>query len=310
MSWINDLFTNILQGQMELDNPGYREKRALLAAQGGLVGAQTEHIKSSTETEGLRQQQIQDFIDSGRSEAAAARINAQAANEGKKSAEAESERQNKLKIAEILAAARTRTTGTGAAVKPAPVKTPKWIKVTDAHGDQVFADPSDPRFKSGELRPPSTAQTQNRESQADIVQTAAEQMMAAVDSADKAGVIGPRAGRWQEAQEGPLGMITGGPSSEYAGSKAMLGSFEALLPILHGFRGGPQVIAQFQKSMGGGMNQPAENLRAAIRSLRILADDIRTGRAIPISSSGAAPAAPTSGGGFDPNSLLDKYKIP
>lgn len=149
-------------------------------------------------------------------------------------------------------------------------------------GKDVMVDPTTRQPIEG-MAPPGTANMRNREEQAHIISTAGAQLKAALTAAKD--VIGPRAGRFQEAQEGPLGIITGGPNKAYAGVKSQLGSFEALLPILHGFRGGPQVIAQFQRSLGGGLNQPVENLHAALDAVISLAHDIETGRAVPIEGS-------------------------
>lgn len=177
-------------------------------------------------------------------------------------------------------------------IVPGAGKAPGRPYAASIGGKDVMVDPSTRQPIEGML-PPGTAQMKNREEQAGIIVTAGQQLKNDIDKASS--VIGPRAGRAQQAQEGLLGVVTGGPNPLYSGVKSQLGSFEALLPILHGFRGGPQVIAQFQKSLGGGLNQPPENLKTALDSVIRLAVDIQNGRAVPIAGdTGHSPAELTN----------------
>lgn len=73
----------------------------------------------------------------------------------------------------------------------------------------------------------------------------------------------------------PLSQLVGG-SKEATRIQTLLKSFASLLPILHGFRGGTQLQAEFEE-MAGNIKQDPATVTERVRSLSAIADLIQQG---------------------------------
>ena len=123
-----------------------------------------------------------------------------------------------------------------------------------------------------------TAQEQNRRAQAKIARAAADDILASLASNKITGAPSEAAG-----QMGPVvGRTTTRAAQLFGGAKAatrmqtMLRSFASLLPILHGFRGGTQLQAEFEE-MAGNIAQDPETVAARVQTLAAIADLIQQG---------------------------------
>lgn len=124
-----------------------------------------------------------------------------------------------------------------------------------------------------------TAQTQNRREQADIILREADRIIGLIDKTPNA--VGPVVGRLALGQT-VLGTVA--PEAKALGTA--LGSFEALQPILHGFRGGGQTVEHFHSVLGD-QTLNAAALKASLLQIKALASDIRGGKAV---EEGTAPS--------------------
>lgn len=124
-----------------------------------------------------------------------------------------------------------------------------------------------------------TAQTQNRREQADIILREADRIIGLIDKTPNA--VGPVVGRLALGQT-----VIGTVAPEAKALGTALGSFEALQPILHGFRGGGQTVEHFHSVLGD-QTLNAAALKASLLQIKALASDIRGGKAV---EEGAAPS--------------------
>lgn len=136
------------------------------------------------------------------------------------------------------------------------------------------------------LQSKPTAQTTNRTEQAGIVQNYADHLDNLIDQAGPN--VGPLIGRLMRG-EIKLGDVSPNVRALFTGLK----SFEALQPIMHGFRGGSQTVEHFREAIGGLETNPAA-LKASIGEIRYLAQAIRNGEME--DGSGPAPAAASPSG--------------
>ena len=144
------------------------------------------------------------------------------------------------------------------------------IKTVDENGDsvQMFVPKTPGTVYSSDY----TAQEKNRRGQADIIQVEADRIIKMIDANPSS--VGPLAGRIARG-EAVIGNID--PQTKAIGTA--LGSFEALQPILHGFRGGSQTVDHFHSVIGDqAMN--AEALKASLLQVKQLAADIKMGTAV------------------------------
>lgn len=155
------------------------------------------------------------------------------------------------------------------------------VQTTDDQGNKVqkFV----PKVAGDAMAAAPTAQEQNRRNQASLVSQDADRIIAMIERNPNA--VGPILGRLARG-ETVVGIVA--PESKQLATA--LGSFEALQPILHGFRGGGQTMDHFH-SVIGDQRLNAEALKASIREIKALAEGIKTG-SIPIDDSGVA--APTT----------------
>lgn len=155
------------------------------------------------------------------------------------------------------------------------------IQTTDANGNpiQQFV----PKVAGAPIAAAPTAQEKNRVYQASLVSQYADRILAMIDRNPQA--VGPIAGRIARG-ETVLGIVS--PEAKDLGTA--LGSFTALQPILHGFRGGGQTVDHFQ-SVIGDQRLNAEALKASIREIKALAEGIRTGK-IAVDDTGTPAGSP------------------
>lgn len=155
----------------------------------------------------------------------------------------------------------------------------------------------------------ATAQERNRSGQAKIVDSYADHVLSLVDSVGDQ--LGPIAGRISRGE-----IKLGDAPANVRALYTALQSFDALQPIMHGFRGGSQTVDHFHSAVGGLETNP-EGLRASINEIKGLAQAIRSGTATSIDAT-AAPAAgggsnssvPTVGGTFNGGKVLKVTPIP
>lgn len=154
------------------------------------------------------------------------------------------------------------------------------VQTADDQGNKVqkFV----PKVAGDAMAAAPTAQEQNRRNQASIVSQDADRIIALIERNPNA--VGPILGRLARGET-----VVGIVAPEAKQLATALGSFEALQPILHGFRGGGQTMDHFH-SVIGDQRLNAEALKASIREIKALAEGIKTGK-IPIDDSGVT--APT-----------------
>ncbi len=152
------------------------------------------------------------------------------------------------------------------------------VKTVDDQGNAITQIV--PKVAGTTIKGAPTAQETNRREQATIVNNEANRILKMIDATPNA--IGPIMGRIAKG-ESVVGNIP--PDAKALGTA--LASFEALMPILHGFRGGSQVMDHFT-SIIGDQHLNAAALKASIKEIQALADNIRTGKVE--AENAAAPA--------------------
>ncbi len=173
-------------------------------------------------------------------------------------------------------------------------KTATATPVKDVNGDPLAIE--------------DTAQERNRMKQAKIIDNYSNHILALIDKDPSA--VGPLLGRISRG-EIKLGDAPPNVRSLYTG----LSSFEALQPILHGFRGGSQTVDHFHQAIGG-LETNAEGLKASIGEIKYLAQQIRDGLdtadapGTGAPTGGGANSVPAVGGTFNGGKVLKVTKIP
>jgi len=105
--------------------------------------------------------------------------------------------------------------------------------------------------------------------------------------------VGPIMGRLARGET-----VIGNVSPEAKALGTALGSFEALQPILHGFRGGGQTVEHFHSVLGD-QRLNAAALKASINEIKALAANIKGGKAV-------EETAPQARGLIVPGGALEK----
>ncbi len=141
------------------------------------------------------------------------------------------------------------------------------IQTTDDNGNKVTKIV--PKVAGSEFRAAPTAQEQNRQAQADIVERQVDHIVKLIDASPNA--VGPILGRLAKGET-----VVGTVSPEAKALATALGSLVALQPILHGYRGGGQTSDHFT-SIIGDQHLNAAALKASLAEIRGLAADIRKG---------------------------------
>lgn len=114
-----------------------------------------------------------------------------------------------------------------------------------------------------------TAQESNRRDQAGIVSKDVDHIVELIDK--NPGVLGPFIGRLYRGE-----IALGAAPPEARQLFTALKSFEALQPILHGFRGGSQTLDHFTQAIGGIETNPG-GLKASLAEIKWLAETIKAG---------------------------------
>ncbi len=156
--------------------------------------------------------------------------------------------------------------GNKAAPKAAPAQ-PRLITTVDEKGRKVqkFVTPQ----VGSEFTAGPTAQEENRRDQARIDNNYADHVMAMIDQNPKS--VGPILGRIARGE-----IAVGSAPPEVQALHTALMSFEALQPILHGFRGGSQTVDHFHAAIGS-QSTNAAALKASLSEIKALAQQIETG---------------------------------
>lgn len=139
-----------------------------------------------------------------------------------------------------------------------------------------------PKVAGTEFAAAPTAQEQNRRDQAAIIQREVDRISKMIDANPNA--VGPIMGRLAKG-EAVLGTIS--PEAKALGTA--LGSFVALQPVLHGFRGGGQTVDHFVGVLGD-QHLNAAALKASLEQIKALAADIEHGKVQEEPAGTAAPA--------------------
>ncbi len=105
--------------------------------------------------------------------------------------------------------------------------------------------------------------------------------------------VGPILGRLARGE-----VAVGNVSPEVKAIHTALGSFEALQPILHGFRGGSQTVDHF-KGVIGDQHLNAAALKASLNEIKTLANTIKGGM-------GAKTPEPASATAIKPGGAIDR----
>ncbi len=171
--------------------------------------------------------------------------------------------------------------GNKAAPKAAPAQ-PRLITTVDEKGRKVqkFVTPqTGASYTAG-----PTAQEENRRDQARIVNNYADHVMAMIDQNPKS--VGPILGRIARGE-----IAVGSAPPEVQALHTALMSFEALQPILHGFRGGSQTVDHFHAAIGS-QSTNAAALKASLTEIKSLAQQIESGMEPGLDT---VPAASSSG---------------
>lgn len=170
------------------------------------------------------------------------------------------------------------------------------VQTTDDQGNKVqkFV----PKVAGDAMAAAPTAQEQNRRNQASTVSQDADRIIAMIERNPNA--VGPILGRLARG-EAVMGIV----SPEAKQLATALGSFEALQPILHGFRGGGQTMDHFH-SVIGDQRLNAEALKASIREIKTLAEGIKTGK-IEVDDSGTPARAQGNFSVTDPNGKVHPF---
>lgn len=142
------------------------------------------------------------------------------------------------------------------------------IQTVDANGNPI--QKIVPKTAGAEFASKLTPQEQNRLDQADIIIREADRIKRLIDATPSA--VGPIAGRIARGET-----VVGNVSPEAKALGTALGSFEALQPILHGFRGGSQTVEHFHNTLGD-QRLNAAALKASLDQIKALATDIKQGR--------------------------------
>jgi hypothetical protein len=146
------------------------------------------------------------------------------------------------------------------------------------------------------LKPPPMAE-QNRIGQAKRVQLQIDDALELIDKHPEN--IGPINGRIEDSA-----LKVGSVDPKYSQLVTNLGSIVAMMPILHGFRGGSQAMDHFNTIVGDPHLSPAA-LKASLNTIKRLALEIETGKGVPVDDNGepitasatAKPPAATLPGG-------------
>ncbi len=123
-----------------------------------------------------------------------------------------------------------------------------------------------------------TAQEDNRRYQADIIDNYATHIISLIDKNPE--TVGPILGRIAKG-ETAIGNVS--PEAKAIGTA--LGSFTALQPILHGFRGGSQTVDHFNAVLGD-QHLNAAALKASLKEIQFLAQTIKNPPKAKTSASG------------------------
>lgn len=154
----------------------------------------------------------------------------------------------------------------GAYEKPSPDQN-VVVRTVNEKGEPV--ERIVPKVPGGEFKAAPTAQESNRRDQARIVNNYADHLIALIDKNPNA--VGPLLGRVARGE-----VAIGNVPPEVKALHTALGSFEALQPILHGFRGGSQTVDHFHGVIGD-QHLNAAALKASINEIKALAGDIQSG---------------------------------
>ena len=150
-------------------------------------------------------------------------------------------------------------------------KTPpmRLIQTVDENNNPIQKFVPEEEGASYAVKPPAVMQT--RQNQASIIEREADAITSMIDAHPE--VAGPI---WGRITKGEAGLGTVGDAGKALQTR--LGSFSALQPILHGFRGGGQTVEHFDKIIGDQSLNPSA-LKASLAQIKALATDIRTGKA-------------------------------
>ncbi len=141
-----------------------------------------------------------------------------------------------------------------------------------------------------------TSVEKNRRSQADIIDNYADHILDLIKKNPNS--VGPILGRLARGET-----VVGVVSPEAKALGTALGSFEALQPILHGFRGGSQTMDHFH-SVIGDQSLNAAALAASIQEIKALARDIRAGRSAEVLQDMQSPSPSGQRGAGSPDAGL------
>lgn len=190
-----------------------------------------------------------------------------------------SSQDRKLRAAALLEAAKQRKDKAGRPIKftktEGGVTTEEWVSPEEAvrRGSHTT----------------STVAERNRQDQAGKIELQAPEVIKAIDSAaGKASesTIGKIAGFFGvNSQVGPVGgriseleKIAGSESPEVRNLIMAMQSFDALMPILHGYRGGAVTHKIFTDALGTLHTNP-DSLKAAVKAALVMAHNIKNGTA-------------------------------
>jgi hypothetical protein len=133
--------------------------------------------------------------------------------------------------------------------KPQPRQPPQpsYMPATDASGNAVWVDRRNPAGTS----PPQTQVERTRRDQAAHVISQGTALLQELDRPEVQAVMGPRAGLWTGFKDTAIGgALTGGAPPEATHLASATASLSAFLPIMHGMRGGENMIAHFEHVLG------------------------------------------------------------
>lgn len=164
---------------------------------------------------------------------------------------------------------------TGVKKRPPAVRAPHLVAGTDASGNPGWGVPGAPGFA-----PPMTQVERTRRDQASHVISQGAALIAELNKPEVQAIMGPRAGLWTGLKDTAIGgAITGGAPPEATHLASSLSSMSAFLPIMHGMRGGDNMIQHFERQMGKSgelaIRRTPEAVQAAVQALVEAARRIR-----------------------------------
>lgn len=161
---------------------------------------------------------------------------------------------------------------------------PQWTDAEDAQGNPVLVDKASGQVKAypGGAMPKAGAAEANRIAAADAALNSSAQLKDYLSKPEVRAAIGPAMGRFKSLEQ-----AAGAGDPVAVELVAMLKSYSALQPQIHGFRN-VHFAQDIEKLLS--THQTPESLEAALRGIDSAAVNVRDRRRAP---QGAAPAAPS-----------------